>query len=118
MIWRITALGIDAVENPEMFVKDAPFLQQIIVHGNVVGSTIMQVESIQIRNGLNRIIEQTTDPELIKLIEELILESYKEKPDASKFKSIFGAIKERAPDVATKVLPHVLKLLERWLDTS
>ena len=86
---NITTLGIDAIENPEQFVKNAPFLQQLIIYGNVVNSTILQAESIKIRNGLNRIIEQIDDAEIRKLIEELIAESYQEKPDANKIKANF-----------------------------
>ena len=85
---NITALGIDAIENPEQFVKNAPFLQQLIIYGDV-NSTILQAESIKIRNGLNRIIEQIDDAEIRKLIEELIAESYQEKPDTNKIKANF-----------------------------
>ncbi|RLI80783.1 hypothetical protein DRP04_07620 [Archaeoglobales archaeon] len=85
---NITTLGIDAIENPEQFVKNAPFLQQLIIYGDV-NSTILQAESIKIRNGLNRIIEQIDDAEIRKLIEELIAESYQEKPDANKIKANF-----------------------------
>ena len=114
---KITALGINAVENPGMFVKDAPFLQQIVIHGNVINSTILQAESIKIRNGLNRIIQQITDPEIANLIQELIAESYKEEPDASKIKSVWKTVKEKAPDIAAKITPYVMKLLEKWLDS-
>ncbi len=85
---RITALGIDAIEAPEQFVRDAPFLQQLIIYGDIVNSTILQAEPIKIRSGLNRIIEQVDDAEIKKLIEELIAESYQEKPDVDKIKSI------------------------------
>jgi len=85
---NITALGIDAIENPEQFVKNAPFLQQLIIYGDV-NSTILQAESIKIRNGLNRIIEQIDDAEIRKLIEELIAEFYQEKPDTNKIKANF-----------------------------
>ena len=85
---NITALGIDAIENPEQFVKNAPLLQQLIIYGDV-NSTILQAESIKIRNGLNRIIEQIDDAEIRKLIEELIAESYQEKPDTNKIKANF-----------------------------
>lgn len=112
---RITAVGIDAVENPELFVNQAPFLQQLIIYGDVVNSTIMQAESIKIRNGLNRIAEQVDNEEIRKLIEELIAESYQEKPDANKIKDIYGKIKQKAPEIAEKILPIVLKLIERWL---
>lgn len=115
---KITALGIDAVENPDMFIKEAPFLQQLIIYGDVVNSTIMQAESIKIRNGLNRIAEQVDDAEVRKLIEELIAESYQEKPDANKIKDIFGKIKQKAPEIAEKLSPIVLKLIERWLHSS
>ena len=115
---RITALGIDAVENPDMFVKDAPFLQQLIIYGDVVNSTIMQAESIKIRNGLNKIAEQVDDAEIKQLIEELISESYQEKPDAGKIKEIFNKIKQKAPEIAEKIGPIVIKLLERWLNSS
>jgi len=115
---KITALGIDAVEAPEQFVKDAPFLQQLIIYGNVVNSTILQAESIKIRNGLNRIIEQVDDAEIRKLIEELIVESYQEKPDGNKIKTVFNKIKQKAPEIAEKISPIVIKLLERWLNTS
>lgn len=110
---RISAFGIDAVENPEMFVKDAPFLQQIIIHGDVIDSNILQVDSIKIRNGLNRIINETTDPELIRLIQELISESYKEKPETSKIESIMETIKEKAPDIAAKLLPYVIDMIKK-----
>jgi len=112
---RITALGIDAVEAPEFFIKDAPFLQQIIIHGNVINSTILQAESIKIRNGLNRIAEQIGDSELRRMIYELIEESYKEEPDAEKVKSVWSQIKEKAPEAAKLVAPYVTKLIERWL---
>jgi len=115
---RITALGIDAVENPELFVNQAPFLQQLIIYGDVVDSTIMQAESIKIRNGLNRIIEQVDDAEIKKLIEELIAESYQEKPDINKIKTVFNKIKQKAPEIAEKIYPIVLKLIERWLNSS
>ncbi len=115
---RITALGIDAVENPELFVNQAPFLQQLIIYGDVVNSTILQAESIKIRNGLNRIIEQVDDAEIRKLIEELIVESYQEKPDGNKIKTVFNKIKQKAPEIAEKISPIVLKLIERWLNTS
>ena len=115
---RITALGIDAVENPELFVNQAPFLQQLIIYGDVVDSTIMQAESIKIRNGLNRIIEQVDDAEIKKLIEELIVESYQKKPDADKIKTVFSKIKQKAPEIAEKISPIVLKLIKRWLNTS
>ncbi|HDN73638.1 MAG TPA: hypothetical protein ENG16_01270 [Archaeoglobus sp.] len=85
---NITTLGIDAIENPEQFVKNAPFLQQLIIYGDV-NSTILQAESIKIRNGLNRIIEQIDDAEIRKLIEELIAEFYQEKPDTNKIKANF-----------------------------
>lgn len=117
-IVRITALGIDAVENPNMFVNDAPFLQQLIIYGDVVNSTIMQAESIKIRNGLNKIAEQVDDAEIKQLIEELISESYQEKPDAGKIKEIFNKIKQKAPEIAEKIGPIVIKLLERWLNSS
>jgi len=115
---KITALGIDAIENPEQFVKNAPFLQQLIIYGNVVNSTILQAESIKIRNGLNRIIEQVDDAEIRKLIEELIAESYQEKPDGNKIKDVFSKIKQKAPEIAEKIGPIVIKLLERWLNSS
>jgi hypothetical protein len=115
---KITALGIDAVEAPEQFVKDAPFLQQLIIYGNVVNSTILQAESVRIRNGLNRIIEQVDDVEIRKLIEELISESYEEKPDANRIKATFNKIKQKAPEIAEKISPIVIKLLERWLNSS
>gem|GEM_PF-2085562 len=112
---RISAFGIDAIENPEVFVKDAPFLQQIIVHGNIINSTILQADSIKIRNGLNRIINETTDPELISLIQELISESYKEKPEISKIESIMETIKEKAPDIAVKLLPYAIDMFKKSL---
>lgn len=115
---RITALGIDAVENPELFVNQAPFLQQLIIYGDVVNSTIMQAESIKIRNGLNRIVEQVDDSELKKLVEELIAESYQPEPDAGKIKMIFSKIKQKAPEIAEKISPYVLELLKRWLNFS
>jgi|Deesub1362B_J571_1020462.scaffolds.fasta_scaffold00598_13 DNA-binding transcriptional ArsR family regulator len=112
---RITALGIDAVESPEQFVKTAPFLQQLIIYGNVVDSTILQAESIRIRNGLNRIAESVSDAELKELIDELIKESRKDAPDGNKLKVILQQIKEISPDIASKLLPYVQELLKKWL---
>jgi arginine deiminase len=90
----------------------------LIIYGNVVNSTILQAESVRIRNGLNRIIEQVDDAEIRKLIEELISESYQEKPDANKIKTVFNKIKQKAPEIAEKTSPIVIKLLERWLNSS
>ena len=114
-IAKITALGIDAVENPEMFIEHAPFLQQIIIHGNVINSTIMQAESIKIRNGLNSIIKNIKDDEIIQLIERLILESYKNEPDPNTIKNVLAKIEKKAPEIAEAVLPYAIKLIERWL---
>jgi len=114
-IVKIAALGVDAVENPDLFVKDSPFLQQLIIFGDVKNSTILQAESVKIRNGLNRLGETLDDEELKALIREIIAESRKENPDGQKLKDIFGKIKEKSPKVAEKIMPYVLELLKKWL---
>jgi DNA-binding transcriptional ArsR family regulator len=112
---RIAAYGIDAVESPEMFINEAPFLQQIIIYGNVIDSAILQAESIRIRDSLNKIYNAVEDEELKELISQLIHESEKDKPDGNKIKEIIQQIKEKAPELATRLIPYAMEILKKWL---
>lgn len=98
----ITAHGIDAIENPEQFASEVPFLKLITIYGDVTNSQIMQAENIRIENGFNRVYQEIENSnlnteskkELLKDIEELESEGRRDKPDIEKIKSILDKVKK------------------------
>lgn len=109
---KITAHGIDAIEHPEQFVPEVPFLKLINIYGNVTNSHILQAENIKIENGFNHVYEAIKESnldteskkELADNVKELELEGKKEEPSLNRVKDLLGKVK--------KISTPIYKLLE------
>lgn len=108
---KITAHGIDAIEHPELFVRDVPLLN-LIINSNLINSPILQAETIRIENSFNRVYEAIDNSnldakrkkELETVVEELESEGKKKKIDIEKMKSLL--------DKARKIWSPVYDLLK------
>jgi hypothetical protein len=119
-ICRITVHGMDVIENPEQFVSEFPALN-LIIHGDVYDSQILQGKNIKIANSLNRVyraIEEsdmnpTDKKELSENVDKLKLEAGKKNPDNSRIKSILDTIKSKNPYIYNLINPLVVEYLKK-----
>lgn len=119
-ICRITTHGMDVIENPEQFVSEFPALN-LIIHGDVYDSQILQGKNIKITNSFNRVYREieksdmnTTDKkELSENVDELKLEVEKKNPDNGRIKSIIDTIKSKNPCIYNLIKPLVIEFLKK-----
>lgn len=115
-IYRITALGIKAVEHPEGFFTTIPFLQLFM--GDVTGSTITQAREIRVENGLYTIFRQMehldVSSEVRAAVAEIEQETQKQHPDCGRIKDLLQKVK--ADDRIFSILsPVVSDFIKTWL---
>lgn len=119
---RITHKGIDALENPEQFLYDIPFLN-LIIHGDVTNSTITQAKEIKIINGFNQIYQtieksdlaQENKDELLKDIKDLESEGNKKNPNLGTIKSLLDKVKKIWPPIYDLLKPLIEAYMKKQL---
>jgi hypothetical protein len=117
---KITAYGIDAIEHPDQFASKVPFLN-LIIHGNVTNSTIMQAENIRIENGFNSVhnaikdsnLDAESKKELADNVKELELESKKEEPSLSRIQYLFGKVKKISIPIYVLLEPIIQEYIKQ-----
>lgn len=112
-LYRISALGIDAVENPERF-QNIPFINLFL--GDV--GSVLQAQEIRIENGFYNVFkladELNVSNEILEAIKEIEKEARKKKPNWGRIKELMNKVKaeEKLFNLLTTVLADVLK---NWL---
>ena len=121
-VCRITTHGIDVIENPEQFVSEFPALN-IIIHGDMYNSQILQGKNIKISNGFNKVYQAIDESdlnsndkkELCESVDELKLEASKQNPDSSRIKTMLGVIKSKSSYVHALLNPLVIEYMKKSL---
>ncbi len=123
---KITVDGIDAIENPEKFAPELPFLNLINIFGDVTNSPIFQAENIRIENGFNHVNQAIEDSdldaeskrELLKDVKELELEGNKKKPDIEKMKSLLDKARKIWAPVYDLLKPLIQECIKRYFGSG
>jgi len=113
-LYKITDLGIDAVENPHKFNQSIPFINLFL--GDV--GTVMQAQEIRIENGFYNAFklaeELNISVEILRAVEEIEQETRKRDPNWQRIKDLVQKVKaeEKVFNVLISVLIEVFK---KWI---
>lgn len=119
---KITARGINAIEHPEQFTRDVPFLN-LIINSNINNSKIFQAEYIQIDNSFNNVYQEVENSELdverkkelYDIVKEFELEGKKEKPNFEKMKSLIDAAKNIWSPIYELLKPLIQEFIKAYM---
>ena len=122
---NITKDGIDCIENPKKFEKNAPFIslqQQNITVGGDLNAPVIQANEMNIENSFNKLKESIDDSnnnnqiknELKAYVDELRDESRNKHPDNKKCKSVLDKIKNLDTKVWMLAVDVMMKVQETY----
>jgi len=126
---RITAFGIDVIENKEMYSKQFPFILQEI-HGDVYGTVIQAVDSqVNLHRQVTNVfqhaheitnkktdIEEDLREEVNKYLTRLEEELKKKEPDLGKIHKLWKWLKKNATWVIPLLTQVVLESLKMTIE--
>lgn len=113
--FKITSLGVDALENPQEFSRTFPFLQ--IIAGDVIGSTVIQAGEVNFQQNFTTIYQKMeeweVDPKIKKSVEDIEEEIKQHNPNISKLRQLLENVKKdpRTYAILTPVIIEAFKKL-------
>ena len=129
---KITAFGIDVIENKEKYDEDFPFLQTVVqeVHGDVYGTVVQAVESqVSFNQQVNTAFQQARNiteakedispsirKEINKQLNLLEKELKTKEPDVGKIQNLWKWLKKNANWVIPTLAHVVLEGLKMGLE--
>lgn len=118
----ITSDGIDAIEHPERFEDKLPFTN-LIIHGDVNNSTILQAENIRIEHSFNHVYDAIKDSnldeehktELENNVKELESEIKTKEPSHSKIKVLLSYVRKASIPIYNLISPIIQEYIRQKL---
>ena len=124
-VCKISAKGIDALRYPDKYESDRP-VYNIVIHGDVTNSPILQGQNIKIINSFNRIydkiedsdLDSETKKEIHDNVTEINNELKKESPRLDKIKSNLNNIKKKFSKILPQLTPLIIDCIRKYLDIN
>lgn len=94
--FKITCLGIDALENPQEYSTRFPFLQ--IIAGDVIGSTVIQANDVNLQQNFTSLYQKmeewNVDSSIHNSVENIEKEIKQDNPNFSKIRQLLENVKK------------------------
>jgi hypothetical protein len=111
--FKITSLGIDALENPQEYSRKFPFLQ--IIAGDVIGSTVIQADEVNLQQNFTTLYQKMeewgVDSRIRNSVADIEEETKQHNPNLSKIRQLLENVKKdpRTYAILTPILTEALK---------
>lgn len=114
--YKLSAFGLDTIENPEQYVRNYTFLQVFL--GDVSGSTIIQTGQISFEenyhNAVRQIETMNVSADIMKTVEDIKDEAGRKEPDLNKFRTLLKKLKTD-DKVHSLIAPIIADLISKIL---
>jgi len=111
--FKITSLGIEAIENPQEYSRTFPFLQ--IIAGDVIGSTVIQGGEVNLQQNFTTVYQKMdewrVDSEIKNSVADIEKEMKEHNPNLSKIRQLLENVKKdpRTYAILTPVITEAFK---------